>query len=244
MKSILFGNGYWGNIVKEKINKLTDLLLVVDSKTDGEMISEYLSFADIVFICSSTSSHYDIVKRCLNSDIRHIFCTKPFTGSYDKAKELFDMAKQKGVNIFVDNLFLYRKEIMNIQLKNIQDIFFHWHKTAIRENYFDSLLYHDLYLLLNWSKSDEWKASYVYDESFYLKLENPYQTCRFRYLTGEKNEKWITIDSYTIDLSYPENDPLQECITGMINGSINYNLSREVTLSTLKFMNSIQKQIQ
>jgi predicted peroxiredoxin len=236
MKSILFGNGYWGNIVKEKISGLTDLLLVVDSKTSIDIPD-----ADIAFVCCSTSSHYEVVKRCLDKGIKHLFCTKPFTGNYEKAKDLFEMARLKGANIFIDNLFLYRREIMNIELKDPHDIFFHWHKPVIRENYYDSLLYHDLYLLSNWSKSKEWRASFVFDEGFYLKLENPYQTCRFRYVTGEKDEKWITIDNYTIDLSYPENDPLQECIVGMLNGNIDYSQSREITLRTLSFMNSIQK---
>jgi predicted peroxiredoxin len=238
MKSILFGNGYWAYIVKKKIIDLTDLVMTYDSKTITD-----IPHADIAFICSSTNSHYEVIKRCMDSGIKYLFCTKPFTGNYEKAKELFDIAERKGVNIFVDNLFLYRKEISNIQLKNVRDIFFHWHKPDLREDYFNSLLYHDLYLLSKWSMSDKWKASYVFDESFYLKLENPFQTCRFRYIIGKEHKKWVDIDNYIIDLSYPENDPLQECIVKMINGSIDYQLSREVTLSTLKLMNNIQRQL-
>ena len=239
MNSILFGNGYWANIVKEKIIGLTNLIQVVDSKTEVN-----LNNIDIAFICCSTANHYEVIKKCLDNDIKYLFCTKPFTGDYEKARELFNIAEQKGVHIFVDNLFLFRDEIINIQLKNAQDIFFHWHKPDIRENYFDSLLYHDLYLLLKWSMSDKWKASYVYDESFYLKLENQFQTCRFRYVISRENNKWITIDNYIIDLSYPNNDPLQECITNMIQGNIDFDLSKNVTLDTLKLMDSIKKQLQ
>ena len=239
MKSILFGNGYWANVVKKKIIDLTDLVMIFDSKTIVEIPD-----VDIAFICCSTSSHYKVIKRCLERGIKYLFCTKPLTGDYKRAIELFNIAKRKNVNIFVDNLFLFRKEIVNIKLKDVKDIFFYWNKPDIRESYFNSLLYHDLYLLLNWSKSDNWKASYVFDEAFYLKLENPYQSCRFRYVIGEESKKWITIDNYTINLSYPGNDPLQECIDNMINGNIDYDQSREVTLNTLKLMNNIQKKLQ
>ena len=238
MKSILFGNGYWAGIVKEKITDLTDLVMTVNSGIIADIPE-----ADIAFVCCSTTSHYEVIKRCLDKGIKYLYCTKPFTGDYQKAKELFDIAKQKDIHIFVDNLFLFRKEIMNIQLSNIRHLFFYWHKPVIRENFFDSLLYHDLYLLLNWVRSDEWIVNYVYDEEFYLKLENPYQTCRFRYVIGKESKKWISIDNYTIDLSYPENDPLQECIVNMLNGNIDYDMSKKVTLDTLKLMNFIQKQV-
>ena len=94
-----------------------------------------------------------------------------------------------------------------------------------------------------WSKSNDWKASYVYDEVFYLKLENPSQACRFRYETGKESKKWINIDNYTIDLSSPGNDPLQECIANMLQDNIDYDLSKKITLDTLKLMNYIQKQL-
>jgi len=70
MNSILFGNGYWANIVKEKIGRLTNLVAVVDSKSDIDIPD-----VDIAFVCSSTASHYDIIKRCLDKNIKYLFCT-------------------------------------------------------------------------------------------------------------------------------------------------------------------------
>jgi len=255
MNSILFGNGYWGKIVKEKIVRLTNLVAIVDSKTDVNILNKFdnkhiysLPYPiDIVFVCSSTSSHYDIVKRCLDKNIKYIFCTKPFTGEYKKAKELFAIAKQKGINIFVDNLFLYREEIKNIKLKNIQSFVFHWEKPIKndKENIYDSLLYHDLYLLLKWSKSKKWKV--VFLNMFYntlcLYITNGYQTCYFGYDISERKNKWVAFDEYVINLSSTKQDPLKECIVGMLQGNIDFDLNKKVTLDTLKLLNFIKKKL-
>ncbi len=243
MNSILFGNRYWGSIVKEKIKGLTNLLLVVDSKTDSKLIDKTLLSADIAFICSPTSTHYSIVKQCIDNNIKCIFCTKPFTGDYEKAKELFNIADSMGVNIFVDNLFLFRNEIIKFHLKDPKRISFYWMNQCIRENIFDSLLYHDLYLLLKWSASDRWriKTSCIKDETLYLFMSNGYQSCAFNYNTGNRcKKKCIIIDSHVINLNYPQNDPLKECIIDMIEGNIDYDLSKKVTLDTLNLLSYIK----
>lgn len=248
MNSVLFGKGYWGSIVKEKITGLTNLLLVVDSKTNGWTLSTNLCLADIIFVCSSTMSHYDIVKECIQRDIKYIFCTKPFTGDYEKAKELYDLAKQKDVNIFVDNLFLFRKEIINIQSEYPQNISFIWARKdgCVKENILDSLLYHDLYLLLKWSQSTKWEISYyaVYDNWLSLNMTNGFQECSFEYRISIINRKLITIDGYTIDLSYPKNDPLKECIVSMIEGNIDYDSNKKITLDALKLLGYIKKRLE
>jgi len=240
MNSILFGNGYWANIVKKKIIGLTNLVAVVDSNT-----SYNLGNIDIAFICSSTDSHYHIIKDCLDSNIKYLFCTKPFTGNYDKAKELFDKATQKGISIFVDNLFLFRKEIMNIEARDMRNIHFYWEKTNTRENLIDSLLYHDLYLLLKWSRSNKWEVTYkhISDNALLLFIDNHYQKCCFEYRIDCINEKVIRIDDHTIYLSTPQNDPLNECITHILDDSIDYDLSKKVTLDTLRLMDNIKKQL-
>jgi hypothetical protein len=242
MNSILFGNGYWANIVKEKIVGLTNLLLIVDSKTN---IDSWESFdVNIVFVCSSTSSHYDIVKRCLDKDIKYIFCTKPFTGDYKKAKELFAIAKRKGINIFVDNLFLFREEIINVKLKNIQNIIFHWETSYKnnKENIFDSLLYHDLYLLLKWSRSRKWRIGFfdIYDDSLYLYMTNEHQTCYFEYNVCGRKNKWIAIDGCVVNLTFTKQDSLKECIINLLQGDIDFDLNKKVTLDTLKLLNNIK----
>jgi len=126
MNSILFGRGYWGGIVKEIIREETNLLFVVDSRTDLSALDVH--DVDIAFVCSSTSSHYDVVKWCIDNGI-NIFCEKPFTGEYKKAKELYKMAEKGHVNIFVDNIFLYRNEIKDLGMRDMYTSWFLWDKT-------------------------------------------------------------------------------------------------------------------
>lgn len=253
MNSILFGNGYWGKIVKEKIVRLTNLVAIVDSKTDVNILNKFANKyiyslpypIDIAFVCSSTSSHYDIVKRCLDKNIKYIFCTKPFTGDYDKAKELFTIAEQKGISIFVDNLFLFREEIKNIEIKNVQSFIFHWEKPYKNdsENICDSLLYHDLYLLLKWGKSKKWKVIFfdMYDNSLYLYMINKYQQyCYFEYIINERKNKWIVFDNSVINLSTTKQDVLKECIINMLQDNVDYDLNKKITLNTLKLLNYIK----
>jgi len=162
---------------------------------------------------------------------------------------LFNIAKRKDISIFVDNLFLFRKEITNIQVKSMDRISFYWNKPEIRESFFDSLLYHDLYLLLEWGRSDKWKVTggHVFDNGLFLSMSNSYQKCCFEYhiqkTNAQQSDKWIIIDNYTLDLSCPKNDPLEECIVNMLQGNTDYDLSKKITLDTLKLMNNIKKQL-
>ena len=92
--------GYWGSVVKKHLETLTELKFVANSKTD---ISEMIQNVDMVFVCTPTHTHYDIVKFCLLNN-KDVFCEKPFTGSYDKAISLFDLAKSNKLNILTEKI--------------------------------------------------------------------------------------------------------------------------------------------
>jgi len=242
MNSVLFGNGYWGHIVKEKISDLTNLTMVIDSQSDIESFRGI----DIAFVCSSTDSHYDIVSRCLSDGIKFIFCEKPFTGDYVKACELFDMADKFGADIFVDNVFLFRNEIASWSDITGTRFRFMWNKNGCnrREGIYNSLLYHDLYLLSKLSGTSEWRLVYSAGNGrdWYAEMENGDRKCSFRYDVGSRSSgKWIIIDGRVINLSLPTNDPLGECIVNFLDGKMDLEDNRRVTLSTLQMMNYIKE---
>jgi hypothetical protein len=244
MNSVLFGDGYWANIVKDKIVKLTNLLFVVDTKTDIDVLR--WGDVDIAFVCSSTSSHYEVVKRCLDHDIKYIFCEKPFTGDYYKAKELFGIAGEVGVKIFVDNVFLFRKEIVDVNFDYSRTFRFEWNKHggAYKENLCDSWLYHDLYILLKLNGDGKWvvKDWSLSDSKLYLEMANNDQTCTFYYNRDSVvNDKWIFMDRDFVNLCFPPNDPLQECIVNVLRDNVDYDFNKNITLSTLKMMGPIKK---
>ena len=75
-------------------------------------------------------------------------------------------------------------------------------------------------------------------------MTNGFQECSFEYRISIINRKLITIDGYTIDLSYPKNDPLKECIVSMIEGNMDYDSNKKITLDALKLLGYIKKRLE
>lgn len=53
---------------------------------------------DVVVVCTSTESHYAVAKQVLLAG-KNCVVEKPFSTSYENAKELFDIAEEKGVMV-------------------------------------------------------------------------------------------------------------------------------------------------
>jgi len=242
MNTLLVGNGYWGNIIKQKLEKITNLIDILDSKSDLEYYLNNYEI-DFVFVCSSTSSHYDIVKKCILYK-KNVFCEKPFTGDYNKAKELIELSKKNKTKIFIDNIFLYK----NIIYKNINNkIIFVWNKydLNLRENLYDSLLYHDIYLLLmiysNFNIS-EFIITKIKDTSTELVI-NLSGDINIEFLINrnkDKKEKKIYIDDYVLDFDNYKTDTLKEIILKINNGDIDYEFNNNITLNTLNILNILK----
>jgi len=239
MNAGLIGTGYWGSIIKSKLINICDLKFVANLQTN---YIDLLDQVDWVFICASTKSHYDIVKKCLNAG-KHIFCEKPFTGDYDKAKELIDLANDKNLNLFIDNIFLHRKETLNLH-KNFEQIKFVWNKSEnINQDIYDSLLYHDIYLLLHSTGIESWEIiknnTDIHTMELTLKFKN--KTASFSYNRNMPyKEKFIILDELKIDYSYPKTDPLSEIISQIKIGNIDYKYNQELTLKSLKLLKKIR----
>ncbi len=240
MKTLLIGNGYWGNIIKPKLKSLTDLIYVADSKSDINLILE--NDIDFVFVCSSVNSHYDIVKKCIDHN-KNVFCEKPFTGNLNLAKELYKMADGK-IKIFVDNIFLYRTEFIGISKAQFNKIKFIWKKYDVcDEDVVDRLVYHDLYLLITMT-DDKWVVSKNNSEDGTIDIEmhNGNKTAEFKYnMNFNGKEKRIIIDGIKFDFSNPVNDPLTEIISKICNNEMDYESNKKLTLSTLKILDRLKK---
>jgi hypothetical protein len=239
MNSGLIGKGYWGSIIKSKLLNICNLKFIADSKTN---YVENLSEVDWVFVCSSTESHYNIVKTCLNNN-KNVFCEKPFTGDYNKAKELIELANNKKLNLFIDNIFLQRKEtkLLNNNFKHIQFI---WNKSEnINQDLYNSLLYHDIYLLLHITKNQSWKIvkNTIDNYKLDLMLISHDKIASFLYDRNlSYKEKFIILDELKIDYSNPKTDPLSEILIDIKDNRIDYKYNHELTLNTLKLLNKIR----
>ncbi|MCU0238933.1 MAG: Gfo/Idh/MocA family oxidoreductase [Pyrinomonadaceae bacterium] len=69
---------------------------------------------DAIVIATPVSTHYKFAKAALESG-KHIFVEKPFTDSISNAEELVQIADSKGLNIFVDHIFLYTGAVRKIK---------------------------------------------------------------------------------------------------------------------------------
>ena len=118
MQAVLIGHGYWGKILEGKIENHFDLNFIANSKMDYD---DSLDGADWIFIATPCRTHYSIVRKCIERG-KNVFCEKPLTLDPEKSRELFNLAEKNGVNLYVDNLFLDRDEIRNLDIKEVSGI--------------------------------------------------------------------------------------------------------------------------
>jgi len=239
MKTLLIGNGYWGGIIKPKLQALTDLICVADSKSSIDLLLK--CDIDFVFVCSSVESHYDIVKMCIENK-KNVFCEKPFTGNLNMAKELYKLADGK-IKIFVDNIFLYRPEFVEMSKVKFNIIKFIWKKyDTNNEDIMDRLVYHDLYMLIDMT-DDKWIILKNINKNGRVDIEmvNEGKIAKFEYdMNYSGKEKLIIIDDRKIDFSNPKTDPLMEVIRNICDDKIDYESNKKLTISTLKILDRLK----
>jgi len=81
---------------------------------------EMLPLVDAVSVVVSTDMHYDVVKACLEAG-KHVLAEKPITLNSKRAKELLDIAKEKGLILTVGYLFRFNASVLELK-KRLQDV--------------------------------------------------------------------------------------------------------------------------
>ena len=228
MKTGLVGFGYWGKII--------------NSKLQDNIINPPFDDVDWIFIATPPKTHYNIVKEYILKN-KNIFCEKPLTLDYKSSKELIDLANEKKVHLYIDNLFTLRDEIKNIKkIKHLTNIEFIWLKKGpYKDTIFNDLLYHDLYLLIHLlgiSNIDD--INYIEKSNNILIFTFKYNniTVKINYnrdWDGQKT-KIIKMDNNIIDLSIPQNDPLQESINMCLLNKADFEYNHYLSLETIKLL--------
>lgn len=245
MRVGLIGHGYWGKILESKLSKYFTIEFIADSKYD---YFDELSGIDWVFIATPYETHYGIVKECIDYGI-NVFCEKPFNLDVMKSTELFNLAEKRNVKLYIDNIFLDRKEVIFAKnnIDSIDSIKFKWYKPSTPNcGLVDGLLYHDIYLmmyLLDNHNGDVVVNSHEQSENC-MNIDFEYDGIDIiiEYNSNNKGKnKTITInDNITIDLNNPINDPLDEIIKKICNGGvISYDYNRLLTINTEKIIKKL-----
>jgi predicted dehydrogenase len=128
----VIGCGYWGpNLIRNFAeNENAELVWLCDLDENRPLtfkrryptIKTTSNFQDLiddstleaVVIATPVTTHFPLAKAALEAG-KHIFVEKPFTASVKEAEELVELAAKKGLNIFVDHVFLYTGAVRKIK---------------------------------------------------------------------------------------------------------------------------------
>ena len=208
------GNGYWGKILLSKLEQINDLEIVCVYSSKDVWKRDYLNM-DWAFIATPNNIHYNQVKHFIKQKV-NVFCEKPLTPTYKQSKELFDLANEYNVNLYVDDVFNYRTERKHIKnlAKPIEVV---WNKISGEPLY--DLMYHDLYLLWPyWRYSDDIKFKY-----------------------GKLNDRVHKINNIDFTNSNDSNDALMDMIKEVLFGKPDYEYNQTISLMCNKIIDDLNE---
>ena len=146
IKTGLIGHGYWGKVIESKLDSISQKRFV---QTSVNYDTTVFNQVDWIFIATPAETHYKIAKDCIERGV-NVFVEKPFCANLLEAEELVFLGQKNQVNLYVDNVFLRRKELLSIKTRPSQSIKFCWYKYGpFNDNLANDLLYHDLYLTIS-----------------------------------------------------------------------------------------------
>jgi predicted dehydrogenase len=228
MKIGIVGYGYWGKIIESKLN----VKPIINPNSYDDI--------DFLFVTTPPPQHYRIVKSALLKKT-NVFCEKPLTLNYSSSKELIQLSYQQNVALYIDNIFLERNEIKNINSVPKQTIEFIWLKNGpFKDNLINDLLYHDLYILIHLLGDCD-----ISDIKILNKTKNSLSLI-FKYgnvdvhvfydrnWSGPKCKKIKIDDDILLELSTPCNDALKDSIDMFLNNQFNLKQNHKITLLASK----------
>lgn len=121
-KVCLVGYGYWGKILYNNLKQLNLNVEVYDNYASLETVLEEDTILDTldnisckdVFVAVPCNEHYNVVERLIKQGC-NVFCEKPLTSKFKTSKDLYELAAECGVKLFVDWIFLYNDYVNYIK---------------------------------------------------------------------------------------------------------------------------------
>lgn len=234
----IFGRGRWANIIIDKIKNdgfgSLDLKFIADSKTDINQILDKNKI-DWAIIATPNETHYSIAKILLQKGI-NVFCEKPLTSYPDEVKELYVIAKENNVHLYVDDVFLWRENLSDITKKlkenKTNSISTSWLKNDGQPNarvLVDDLAYHHLYItavLTGFDKSYKISAN-ISKDSLFVDIKFPDKSFSMHF---SKNYKDKVHKFSNLDLQEQQNDALKDMLSELFSGNVDYVRNKKISL--------------
>lgn len=144
LKIGVFGAGHLGKIHIQQWKQIDGVELIgfYDPNDDNAAgaIAEYqvpryddmdslIEAADALDIVSTTTTHYEIAKRCLLSS-KHLFIEKPLAHSLEEARELVKLVKEANVKCQIGHVERYNPAYLALGEQTLQPMFIEAHRLA------------------------------------------------------------------------------------------------------------------
>jgi len=233
----LIGRGYWGKILRSKLEVLSTLKFVVSGR-DFEEYKGALSQIDWAFVATPNHTHQDIVERCLNEGV-NVFCEKPLTSNREVSGRLYDLARERGLILYVDDVFWFRDESRDLSQAvgkgAPKKIRFEARKYgSFKDNLFNNAAYHDLCILfhlfgtldftdLHFAQNGEDRKEFAFTLGG-LRAEFLYDR---RY---EGKDKKVVLDGNSFHYNSPRNDALGDMIGQVLSGEVDFQKNESMCL--------------
>ena len=216
-KVSIIGLGIWGNKIKNSIEHNVEL--VKPNK------------ADWIVISTPNDLHYEQVKYWLSKG-KNVFCEKPLTLTLDTTKELFYLADKQKVKLYVDDIFLWRKDI------DKNPTIFKWNKNNTI-NFIDRLSYHHFYLWVkNKNNIDVDTVEIISDNIFNVILKDG-SRASFNYSQDLNTSHSINKK----EIKLPLNNPLKEMLLSVFNNEVDFLFNKKITINATKLSEIVKKEI-
>lgn len=198
---------------------------------------------DWVLIATSTQSHYHLCKQFIYNGV-NVFVEKPMTLSYNDSVELLELAEEKNVKVYIDDVFRFTQGYCNLLQKprsTNESLYFNWNKYgSFNDTIYNTLTYHDIYIALSMgydlSGNIEFEYNRVNQKSFTIgKVHFTYDR------TNLKKEKTASINGYTIDFRTNLN-PLETMFDNVFNNSIDFHVNNSLALESQKVLDRLNEQ--
>ena len=214
-KVSIIGLGTWGKKIKDSIEN--EVTLVEPSE------------ADWIVISTPNDLHYEQVQYWLNKG-KNVFCEKPMTLTLNTTKELFDLALKQKVKLYVDDVFLWRKDIKKSPTSFI------WNKENTN-NFIDRLTYHHFYLWVEDKPNvDIDNVKVISDNIFNITLKDG---CKASFNYSQSKNKFHSISGE--EVKTPTNNPLKEMLLGVFSGEVDFLRNKKLTLNATKLSEKLRK---
>lgn len=234
----IIGCGRWGKKVIEILANIANVKFICNSKNNYKDF--YLRDIEWVFILTPDKTHNSIVEYYIKKKC-NVFCEKPLTMCYRQSYNLYNLAKNNKVKLYVDDVENYKKKKFFIKKNNLiirkkKDI-------GPAKSLLYRLAYHDFYLLYRYLISEKFLKfnAKIDNHKLLLSIEGK-KIFNFIYDINSKN-KIHTINNCNF-LNFDCN-PLKDMLLDVLYSKKNFMMNKKISLfSNLiidKFLEEIKK---